>query len=99
VSPLSEGKPEGKETIMLKQAMAAGVLALLAAGPAAAQSAMTANQPISASPGTTTVVEACEAQMRRLAGLNKTLGANYNAEHVHDDCVARTGTGTDFASK
>jgi hypothetical protein len=28
--------------------------------------------------------------MRRMAGLNKTLAANYNAERVHDECVTST---------
>jgi hypothetical protein len=31
--------------------------------------------------------ETCEAQLWRLAELNKTLGANYNAEHVRDLCA------------
>jgi hypothetical protein len=31
---------------------------------------------------------ACEAQMRRMAGSNKTLAANYNATRVHNHCVA-----------
>jgi anti-sigma factor RsiW len=35
-------------------------------------------------------VQACEAQMRRMAGLNKTLAANYNAERVHDECMTST---------
>jgi hypothetical protein len=28
--------------------------------------------------------------MRRMAGLNKTLAANYNEERVHDECVTST---------
>jgi hypothetical protein len=35
--------------------------------------------------------------MRRMAGLNKTLAANYNAERVHDECV--TSTRESVASK
>jgi hypothetical protein len=27
--------------------------------------------------------------MHRMAGFNKTLAANYNAERVHDECVTR----------
>jgi hypothetical protein len=32
-------------------------------------------------------VETCEAEMRHLAGLNKTIGANYNASHIHEACL------------
>jgi len=32
-------------------------------------------------------IETCEAQLRRLAQLNKTLAASYNPEHVYDECV------------
>jgi hypothetical protein len=32
-----------------------------------------------------TDVQACEAQMRRIAGMNKGLAANYNAERVHNE--------------
>ena len=47
-------------------------------------------QPQTASAATTmvTAVATCESQMRRLAGLNKGLAANYNAQYVYDDCVA-----------
>ena len=31
--------------------------------------------------------EACEAQLWRLAESNKTLAANYNADHVRDLCT------------
>ena len=83
---------------MLKKIVVAGFLALASVGPAAAQSAATA-QPTAANPTVLTAVQACEAQMHRMAGLSKGLAANYNAERVHQDCVARAGTGTDFASK
>jgi hypothetical protein len=39
---------------------------------------------------TMTTVEACEAQTRHAATMNKVLGSNYNAARVHDDCVAST---------
>jgi hypothetical protein len=45
---------------------------------------------VSTTPGLFDAVQACEAQMRRMAGLNKTLAANYNAERVHDECVTST---------
>jgi hypothetical protein len=35
-------------------------------------------------------VQACVAQMQRMAGLNKTLSANYNAERAYDECVTST---------
>jgi putative SOS response-associated peptidase YedK len=84
---------------MLKQIIAASALSLISFGPAVAQSTSAANQLPAAStaPATITTVEACEGQTRRLAGLNKGLGANYNAERVHNDCVASTST--NFASK
>ena len=40
-----------------------------------------------ATPGLFARVQACEAQMHRMAGLNKTLAANYNAERVHNECM------------
>jgi hypothetical protein len=93
------GATNRKVKDMLKQIIAASALALISFGPAAAQSTSAANQLPAAStaPATTTTVEACESQMRRLAGLNKGLAANYNGERVHNDCVASTST--NFASK
>jgi hypothetical protein len=88
---------------MIKQSVSAAILALALVGPAHAQSTSAAVQPqaTSAAPAMVTAVATCENQMRRLAGLNKGLAANYNAQHVHEDCVARTGAGavTDVASK
>jgi hypothetical protein len=87
---------------MIKQSVSAAILALALVGPAHAQStAAVQPQATSAAPAMVTAVATCENQMRRLAGLNKGLAANYNAQHVHEDCVARTGDGavTDVASK
>ena len=78
---------------MFKRIMVTGTLVLLSIGPAGAQSLATSQPPtISSSPPNFTAVQACEAQMRRLTGSNKTLAANYNAARVHDDCVASTHT-------
>jgi hypothetical protein len=79
---------------MFKQVVAVSAWALISIGPAAAQSTSAVSQPpaVSTTPATITTVEACEGQMRRLAGLNKGLAANYNAQRVHDDCMASTGT-------
>jgi hypothetical protein len=58
---------------MLKRIIAASALALLSIGPAGAQSFATTQSPgVSTTPGSFAVVEACEAQMRRMAGLNNT---------------------------
>jgi hypothetical protein len=66
----------------------ASALALLSIGPAAAQSpAMNQSPAVSAEAANLATVEACQAQMRRLAGLNKIFGDNYNPEHVHEFCV------------
>ena len=74
---------------MLKRIIVASALALFSIGPAGAQSFATRQSPgVSTTPGLFAAVQACEAQMRRMAGLNKTLAANYNAERVHDECVA-----------
>ena len=67
---------------MVKRIIVASALAVFSiglAGPARA-----------ATPGLFAAVQACEAQMHRLVGLNKTLAANYNAERVHDECVTST---------
>ena len=74
---------------MLKRIIVASALALFSIGPAGAQSFATRQSPgVSTTPGLFAAVQACEAQMRRMAGLNKTLAANCNAERVHDECVA-----------
>jgi hypothetical protein len=72
----------------MKNTILAGALVLFTIGSAAAQSLATERLP-AASTGAANVaaVETCEAQLRRLAELNKTLAANYNAEHVHDVCL------------
>lgn len=86
---------------MLKRVFIAVGFALCAVGPASAQSnTMGVNGPsVAAGPSATAAVATCENQMRRLAGLNKGLAANYNAAHVHDVCVANVNAGTDMASR
>ncbi len=84
---------------MLKHTIAAGVLTLSFAAPALAQSTAATGQPTATNPTMLTAVQSCEAQMHRMAGLSKGLGANYNAARVHDDCVAANGaSATDIAS-
>jgi hypothetical protein len=83
---------------MLKWIIVASALALFSSGPAGAGGAampppsLPARQSpgVSTTPGLLDAVQACEAQMRRMAGLNKTLTANYNAKRVHDECVTST---------
>ena len=76
---------------MLKRIIVASALALFSIGPAGAQSFATRQSPgVSTTPGLFARVQACEAQMHRMAGSNKTLAANYNAERVHDECVRST---------
>jgi hypothetical protein len=89
----------------LKRIVVASALVLFSIGPAGAAGTATPHPPLPArqSPGVLTTpeffaaVQACEAQMRRMAGLNKTLATNYNAERVHDECV--TSTRESVASK
>jgi hypothetical protein len=45
---------------------------------------------VSTTLGFFTAVQACEAEMRRMASLNTTLAANYNGERVYDECVSST---------
>jgi hypothetical protein len=72
---------------MFKRFIVASALALFSVGPAAAGSLMMSRQQtFSTTTANSAAVKACEVQMRRMAGLNKTLAANYNAEHVYDDC-------------
>jgi hypothetical protein len=84
---------------MFKHTIAVSALALISIVPAAAQSTLVASQPpaVWTTPATMTTIGVCESQMRRLAGLNKTLAANYNAVRVNDSCAA--GTSTNLASK
>jgi hypothetical protein len=79
---------------MFKRFIVASALALFSVGPAAAGSLTTSRQPaFSTAPANSAAVKACEAQMRPMAGLNKTLAANYNAERVYDDCAANIQRG------
>jgi hypothetical protein len=84
-------KTISRRAIVFKRTILAGALALFSIGPAGAQSLARSQSPaVSTVPANFAAVQACEAQMRRLAGSNKTLTANYNAERVHDDCVTST---------
>jgi hypothetical protein len=77
---------------MFKRFTVASALALFSVAPAGAGSLTTSRQQtFSTTTANSAAVKACEAQMRRMAGLNKTLAANYNAEHVHDDCAGQSG--------
>ena len=76
---------------MIKRIIVASALAVLSVGSAGAQSLETRQSPaVFSGLGNSTAVQNCEMQMRRMAGLNKTLAANYNAERVQDECVAST---------
>ena len=67
----------------------AGALALLSVYPAGAQSLATSQSPANlTAPANSSDVLACEAQMRRMTGSNKTLAANFNTTRVHNHCVA-----------
>jgi hypothetical protein len=73
---------------MIRHIVSAAALATLAlATPALAQNAPNPPQPTavqSSSPD----VDACVAQMHRMAGLNKALAANWNTDRVRRDCAA-----------
>ena len=72
----------------MKRIILVSVLVLFSIGPAVAQSPVLDRQPNPATPSTkAAAIETCEAQLRRLAQLNKTLAASYNPEHVYDECV------------
>jgi hypothetical protein len=76
---------------MFKWFIVASAFALFSVGPAAAGSSITSRQQtFSTTAAKSAAVKACEAQMRRMAGLNKPLAANYNAEHVYDDCAGQS---------
>jgi hypothetical protein len=83
---------------MVKRIIVASALALFSIGLAGTGGAATPRPPLPArqSPGVLTTpvlvtdVQACEVQMRRMAGMNKGLAANYNAERVHNECVTST---------
>ena len=74
---------------MVKRIIVASALALFSIG-CAGEVASPRSPGVSTTPGLFAAVQGCEAQMRRMAGLNKTLAANYNAERVHDECVTST---------
>jgi hypothetical protein len=75
-----------KEVAMVfKPIVVASALALLPIVPAAQS---WADQQLTVAPAKLAAVASCEADMRRLAGLNKTIGANYNATHVDEVCAA-----------
>ena len=76
---------------MLKRIIIPGAVALLSVGLADARPLITSpSQSVSTAPGNVGAVQACEVQLKRLAGSVKTLADNYNAERVHDECVAST---------
>ena len=81
---------------MIRQSVAGVIAALAMAAAAQAQPPGGAIQPqaVSNDQAIITMVATCESQMKRLAGLNKTLAANYNAQRVHEDCLARANSGT-----
>ena len=72
----------------MKNIILAGALVLFSIGSVGAQSLPTDRLPAaSTAAAKVAAVGACEAQLWRLAELNKTLAANYNAEHVRDLCI------------
>ena len=76
---------------MLKHTIATTLLTLSLIAPAFAQATANTALPPSATAQPASydaAIQNCEAQMHRMAGLNKALGANYNAERVHRDCAA-----------
>jgi hypothetical protein len=76
--------------MVFKPIVAAGALALLSIVPAAAQPSGPDQLPTtSVASANITVVASCEAQMRRLAGISKVIGAN--AAHVDEVCGSATG--------
>lgn len=74
---------------MLKRIIVASALAVFSIGLAGCQSSsMRQLAGVSVMPGSFAAVQACEAQKRRTAGLVKVIAANYDAERVHNECVA-----------
>ncbi|HXC30791.1 MAG TPA: hypothetical protein VNV38_22765 [Stellaceae bacterium] len=75
---------------MLKSSLAAAFLAFTLAAPALAQSASATSpsSPVVAQPVSDPSVDACVAQMHKMAQMSKGLGANYNADRVRRDCAA-----------
>jgi hypothetical protein len=75
--------------MVFKPILVASASAMLSIVPAAAQSWGPDQQPSSSvAPAKLAAVASCEADMRRLAGLSKTIGANYNAAHIDQVCAA-----------
>jgi hypothetical protein len=74
---------------MIRHIVSAVALATLAlATPALAQNAPNPPQATAAVQPSSSDVEACVAQMHRMAGLNKGLAANWNTDRVRRDCAA-----------
>ena len=74
---------------MLKRIIIASALAVFSIGLAGCQSSAMRQSPgVSTTLGSFAVVQACDTQKRRTAGLVKTFAANYDAERVHNECVA-----------
>jgi hypothetical protein len=72
----------------MKHVILAGALVLFSIASAAAQTLPTNWLPAaSTTTAKVAAAEACEAQLWRLAESNKTLAANYNADHVRDLCA------------
>ena len=83
-NPISE-----RRSAMIRHIVSAAALATLAlAAPALAQNAPSSPQATAAAQPSSSDVDACVAQMHRMAGLNKGLAANWNADRVRRDCAA-----------
>jgi hypothetical protein len=73
---------------MIRHVLSAAALATLAlATPALARTTPSAPQSPAAQ-ASSPEVDACVAQMHRMAGLDKGLAANWNADRVSRDCAA-----------
>jgi hypothetical protein len=73
----------------MKKLMLVSAVVLASIGSAAAQSLSPDRLPTaSAVAANRAALETCEAQLQRLAGLNKTLAANYDVEHAREVCLA-----------
>jgi hypothetical protein len=69
--------------------LSAAALATLAlASPALAQTTRNAPQATAAQQSSSSNADTCVAQMHRMAGLDKTLAANWNAKRISRDCAA-----------
>jgi hypothetical protein len=75
---------------MLKQIVVASALAVFSIGATGCAQSVAKRQlaGVSTAPGVFSSVQACEAQKRRQATLVKQLAASYDAERVHNECVA-----------